>query len=80
VEPARRRDQVESRDPMPVIVADDRVLLREGLVNVELTGFEPVTPSLRKMPSQRCDQGVCSHSGSLGRGSGTSVARPGETA
>jgi hypothetical protein len=29
----------------------------ERVTNVELTGFEPVTPSLRKMRSDRCDQG-----------------------
>ena len=48
--------------------------------SVELIGFEPTTPSLRKMRSKRSDQGFWTHSGSLWRACGTSEVRPGETA
>jgi len=46
---------------------------------VELTGFEPVTPSLRKMWSKPSDQGKQPTSAVLWRGCGTSQVRPRET-
>jgi hypothetical protein len=45
---------------------------------VELTGFEPVTPSLRKMGSARSDQGKQRPSADLWGGSGASHVRQGE--
>jgi hypothetical protein len=39
---------------------------------VELTGFEPVTSSLRKMRTKRCDQGICLDSAGLWSGCATS--------
>lgn len=42
---------------------------------MELTGFEPVTFSLRKMWSNSCDQGFCSDNRCLWRSCGTSVVR-----
>jgi hypothetical protein len=46
---------------------------------VELTGFEPVTPSLRKMRSKRCDQGERPSCTSLWGGCGASDVRQGKT-
>jgi len=37
--------------------SEERARGAPGLDWVELTGFEPVTPSLRKMRSNPCDQG-----------------------
>ena len=42
---------------------------------VELTGFEPVTPSLRKMRSKRCDQGKRHSMAGLWGGCGASDVR-----
>ena len=47
-------------------------------VLVELTGFELVTPSLRKMQSKPCDQGKRGVLAGLWGGCGTSVVRGGE--
>ena len=47
--------------------------------NVELTGFEPVTPSLRKMWSNTSDQGKRLPLTGLWSGCGTSDVRPRET-
>jgi hypothetical protein len=47
--------------------------------SVELTGFEPVTPSLRKMRSKRSDQAFQGEIAVLWRGCGTSHARCRET-
>ena len=41
----------------------------------ELTGFEPVTPSLRKMWSDRSDQGIWRARAALWGGGGTSDLR-----
>ena len=46
---------------------------------VELTGFEPVTPSLRKMRSNRFDQGTRLALVGLWGGCGPSDVRGGET-
>jgi len=46
---------------------------------VELTGFEPVTPSLRKMWSKRCYQATRRASVVLWGGCGPRDVRPGET-
>ena len=46
---------------------------------MELGGFEPPTPSLRKMWSNRCDQGKRLAPAYVGRACGTSVVRCGET-
>jgi len=43
--------------------------------SVELTGFEPVAPSLRKMWSKRCDEGKQGVLKALWRGCGTSGVR-----
>jgi len=47
---------------------------------VELTGFEPVTPSLRKMRSKPSDQGKRRVIAALWGGCGVSEVSPGETA
>jgi len=44
---------------------------------VELTGFEPVTPSLRKMRSDSCDQEKQNAVAGVWRVCGTSVVRLG---
>ena len=54
----------------------DNALTREY---VELTGFEPVTPSLRKMQSKPPDQGKRHSFKGLWRGCGTSHVRHGKT-
>ena len=46
---------------------------------MELTGFEPVTPSLRKMRSTPSDQGIRLPLEGLWRGCGTNKVRRGET-
>jgi hypothetical protein len=46
---------------------------------VELTGFEPVTPSLRKMRSKRSDQAKRPPIQGLWGGCGASDVSPGET-
>ena len=46
---------------------------------VELTGFEPVAPSLRKMRSNTCDQGKRQPLAGLWGGCGTSGVRHRET-
>jgi hypothetical protein len=46
---------------------------------VELTGFEPVAPSLRKMRSKPSDQGKRRPFAVLWRGCGTGVVRHRET-
>jgi hypothetical protein len=46
--------------------------------SVELTGFEPVTPSLRKMRSNGCDQGKRRDPQALWGGCGSSDVRCGE--
>ena len=46
---------------------------------MELAGFEPVTPSLRKMQSKPSDQGKRLDLVGLWRGCGTSHVRQGET-
>ena len=46
---------------------------------MELTGFEPVTPSLRKMRSKRCDQAIQHMLTGLWGGCGASDVRRRET-
>lgn len=48
-------------------------------VLVELTGFEPLTPSLRKMRSQLSDQEKCRPKVVLWGGCGSSHVRPRDT-
>jgi len=46
---------------------------------VELTGFEPVTPSLRKMRSNGCDKGKRTTFSVLWSGCGASYVKRGES-
>jgi len=78
---AHNRSRVQQRDTRPETrMRHSYRTLRVGTSrNVELTGFEPVTPSLRKMRSNRADQGKRYALAGLWRDCGASGVRRGET-
>ena len=68
-----------SQPPRPAKAIGGVHRLRAGTFVVELTGFEPVAPSLRKTRTKRCDLGFQAHLRVLWRGCGTSDVRRRET-